>query len=115
MGISLKPDHLKRYKDIVWLLLKYGRLDIVKQTGIEASFEVEKVLTNGVETPEAEELTKDIEKLGPTFINLGQLLSTRPDLLPPAYMQALSRLQDNVEAFSFAEVEEIVTSELGVR
>ena len=115
MGISLKPDHLKRYKDIAWLLLKYGRSDVVKQAGIEASFEVEKVLTDGVETPQAEELAKDIEKLGPTFIKLGQLLSTRPDLLPPAYMQALSRLQDNVEAFSFAEVEAIVTSELGVR
>jgi ubiquinone biosynthesis protein len=115
MGISLKPEHLKRYKDIVWLLLKYGRLDIVKQTGIEASFEVEKMLADKVETPEAEELTKDIEKLGPTFIKLGQLLSTRSDLLPSAYMQALSRLQDKVEAFSFAEVEEIVTSELGVR
>jgi predicted unusual protein kinase regulating ubiquinone biosynthesis (AarF/ABC1/UbiB family) len=115
MGISLKPEHLKRYKDIAWLLLKYGRSDVVKQAGIEATFEVEEAIADKRQQPEAEELARDIEKLGPTFIKLGQLLSTRPDLLPPAYMQALSRLQDNVEAFSFAEVEEIVTNELGVR
>jgi ubiquinone biosynthesis protein len=115
MGISLKPEHLKRYKDIAWLLLKYGRSDVVKQAGIDASFDVEEIITDEAQTPKAEELAKDIEKLGPTYIKLGQLLSTRPDLLPPAYMQALSRLQDNVEAFSFGDVEEIITSELGVR
>jgi Predicted unusual protein kinase len=115
MGISLKPEHLKRYKDIAWLLLKYGRSDVVKQAGIDASFDVEAVITDKAQTQEAEEFAKDIEKLGPTFIKLGQLLSTRPDILPPAYIQALTRLQDNVEAFSFADIEEIVTSELGVR
>ncbi|MEN3332198.1 MAG: ubiquinone biosynthesis protein [Blastocatellia bacterium] len=115
MGISLKPEHLKRYKDIAWLLLKYGRSDVVKQAGIDASFDVEEVVTDEAQTPEAEELARDIEKLGPTFIKLGQLLSTRPDMLSPAYMLALSRLQDNVEAFSFADVEQIITSELGVR
>jgi ubiquinone biosynthesis protein len=115
MGISIKPEHLRRYKDIAWLLLKYGRSDVIQQAGMEASFDIEEVSADGEEQPKAEELAKDIEKLGPTFIKLGQLLSTRPDLMPPAYLQALSRLQDNVEAFSFAEVEEIVTRELGVR
>jgi ubiquinone biosynthesis protein len=115
MGISLKPEHLTRYKDIAWLLLKYGRSDVVKQAGIDASVNVEEVITEKAQMPEAEELVKDIEKLGPTFIKLAQLLSTRPDILSPAYMHALSRLQDNVEAFSFADIEQIITSELGVR
>jgi predicted unusual protein kinase regulating ubiquinone biosynthesis (AarF/ABC1/UbiB family) len=53
--------------------------------------------------------------MGPTFIKLGQLLSTRADLLPPVYLEALARLQDDVDPFSFAEIEEIVTNELGVR
>lgn len=52
---------------------------------------------------------------GPTFIKLGQLLSTRADPLPPIYLTALARLQDDVEPFSFAEVEKIVTTELSVR
>ncbi len=64
---------------------------------------------------EAEELAADVERLGPTCIKLGQLLSTRPDIVPPAYAQALTRLQDNVTPFPFAEVEKIVADELGVR
>jgi predicted unusual protein kinase regulating ubiquinone biosynthesis (AarF/ABC1/UbiB family) len=62
-----------------------------------------------------EELAADIEKMGPTFIKLAQLLSTRADLLPQPYIDALTRLQDKVEPFPFTEVEEIVASELGVR
>jgi ubiquinone biosynthesis protein len=64
---------------------------------------------------DAEQLAKDLEKLGPTFIKLGQLLSGRSDLLPPASVEALTRLQDNVEPFPYADVEQIVEAELGVR
>ncbi|HEY3024882.1 MAG TPA: AarF/UbiB family protein [Pyrinomonadaceae bacterium] len=117
MGISLKPEHLKRYKDIAWLFMKYGRSDLVKQAGLEAALTREDEDGPAAElvTPKAEELAADFEKMGPTFIKLAQLLSTRADLLPFPYLEALARLQDDVEPFSFAEVEEIVTSELGVR
>jgi predicted unusual protein kinase regulating ubiquinone biosynthesis (AarF/ABC1/UbiB family) len=64
---------------------------------------------------DAEQLAKDLEKLGPTFIKLGQVLSSRTDLLPPAYVDALSRLQDDVKPFSYAEVERIVEAELGTK
>ena len=119
MGISLKPEHLKRYKDIAWLLAKYGRSDLVKQVGLDgigASLP-EQIHTGSDARPDslAREFADDLEKLGPTFIKLGQLLSTRPDLLPAAYMEALTRLQDDVEPFSFAEVEHIVSTELGIR
>jgi len=53
--------------------------------------------------------------MGPTFVKIGQLLSSRADLLPDRYLKALSRLQDKVKPFSYAEVEEIVENELGVR
>jgi predicted unusual protein kinase regulating ubiquinone biosynthesis (AarF/ABC1/UbiB family) len=65
--------------------------------------------------PKAEELALDLESLGATFIKLGQLLSTRGDLLPEPYLDALSRLQDQVGPFPYEEVEQIVSSELGVR
>ena len=65
--------------------------------------------------PNPEELPRDLEGLGPAFIKLGQVLSTRADLLPPAYLQALGRLQDKVEPFPFADVEETIEQELGVR
>jgi predicted unusual protein kinase regulating ubiquinone biosynthesis (AarF/ABC1/UbiB family) len=114
MGMSLKPEHLRRYKDCAWLLFKYGRGDLVKRAGLSELMPAEP--EEMAKPPaEAEELAADIEKLGPTFIKLGQLLSTRPDIVPPSYARALVRLQDDVAAFPFAEVERIVTEELGVR
>ena len=114
MSISLKTEHLKRYKDVAWLLMKYGRSDLVKQAGLEEAVESD-AATVGQAPAEAEELASDLEKLGPTFIKLAQLLSTRADLLPRPYLESLSRLQDKVEPFSFGEVERIVSRELGVR
>ena len=114
MGISLKPEYLKRYRDIAWLLMKYGRSDLVKQAGLEDALDDESAVAEAA-APEAAELSKDLEQMGPTFVKLAQLLSTRADLLPLPYLEALARLQDDVEPFSFKEVEEIVTEELGVR
>ena len=112
--VSLKPERLKRYKDVAMLLVKYGRSDLVKQAGLEDSLELDE--TALAETaPKAEELASDLEKLGPTFIKLGQLLSTRADLLPAPYLEALSRLQDQIEPFPYEEVDRIVSGELGVR
>jgi ubiquinone biosynthesis protein len=114
MGISLKPQHLNRYRQIAWLFMKYGRSDLVKTTGLSEALEAEQRVAPA-EAAKAHELAGDLEKLGPTFVKLGQLLSTRVELLPAAYLEALARLQDKVEPFSFAEVEKIVSTELGVR
>src|SRR5882672_10362314 len=115
MALSLKPERIKRYKDVVALLIKYGRSDLVQQTDLDTGLiEHERALASTAE-PKAEELAADLEKLGPTFIKLGQLLSTRGDLLPEPYLEALARLQDQIEPFSFDEVEQIVSSELGGR
>jgi ubiquinone biosynthesis protein len=62
-----------------------------------------------------EQLADDLEAMGPTYVKLGQVMSSRPDLLPEAYLKALTRLQDKVKPFSYAEVEEIVQADLGVR
>ncbi len=113
--ISLRPEHLKRYAELGRLLLKYGRSDLVKQSGLDAVLvDQEPVAAPGQEGV-AEELAADLERLGPTYIKLGQLLSTRADLLPAPYVEALTRLQDSVEPFPYADVERIVTTELGVR
>jgi predicted unusual protein kinase regulating ubiquinone biosynthesis (AarF/ABC1/UbiB family) len=116
MGVSLKPSHLKRYKNIATLFMKYGRSDMVKSAGLLDQLEAEDMADSpaGIE-PKADELAADLERMGPTFIKLGQLLSSRGEILPPAYLSALERLQDDVEPFPFEEVEAIVTEELGVR
>src|SRR5437868_3489450 len=114
MAISLKPQHLNRYRQIAWLFVKYGRSDLVKESGLEGTLAAEHRVTPK-EAAKADELADDLEKLGPTFVKLGQLLSTRVELMPKAYLEALTRLQDKVEPFPFDEVEKIVCSELGIR
>ena len=111
--MDLKPAHLKRYGNVARLLVKYGN------PGAEP---VDDSVPGDLAPPaDAEpaalgaELAKDLEALGPTFIKLGQLLSSRGTLIPAGYAEALERLQDSVEPFSFEDVERIVTEELGVR
>ncbi len=115
MVVSFKPERLKRYKDVAMLLIKYGRSDLISPAGLENSVLPEEIAEESGTIAPAEELAKDLEKLGPTFIKLGQLLSTRADLLPAPYLDALTRLQDQIEPFPYEEVERIVSGELGVR
>ncbi|MFN2482356.1 MAG: ABC1 kinase family protein [Pyrinomonadaceae bacterium] len=115
MSILPKTEHLKRYKDVALLLMKYGHSDLVKTSGLEAALVEEDEALGGEANAAAGDLADDLERLGPTFVKLGQLLSTRADLLPPPYLEALTRLQDKVGAFSFGEVGKIVEAELGVR
>ena len=112
MSVALRPQHAGRYRDIARLLVKYGRSDLVKEAGLG---DIADYTDDGDVPAKAEELTDDLERMGPTYIKLAQLMSTRADLIPPPYAKALSRLQDSVEPFSFEEVERIVTEELGVR
>src|SRR5256712_1324807 len=53
-----------------------------------------------------------LDELGPTFVKFGQLLSTRPDIVPPDIIAELRALQDDVTPFAFAEVERVVREEL---
>src|SRR3954470_19077865 len=114
VNLSLRPEHLKRYKDFAVLLWKYGRRDLVARAGLDELLPQEPD-ADMARVPEAKELARDVEKLGPTYIKLAQLLSTRPDIIPPVYAEALARLQDHVEPFSYDQVEKILTEELGVR
>ncbi len=114
MKISLKPHHLKLYQQIAGLLLKYGRTDIVQDFATSELLD-EKEIREERGTVSPTQLADDLECMGPTFVKLGQILSSRPDLLPEAYIKALSRLQDKVKPFPYEEVEQIIVSELGVR
>src|SRR5688500_2151041 len=106
------------------LLYKYGNNDVVKRAGLEDALldedrvdqDQKRAMKGEAPTdPAAAELADDLERLGPAYIKLGQLLSTRGDLLPPQYLDALARLQDKVGPFPFADVERIVQEELGIR
>ena len=114
MRLLPKAQHLKRYQEIAWLLIKYGRSDIVRTAGLEDVLQ-EDALAGTPVAADATDFAADLERLGPTFIKLGQLLSTRSDLLPAPYLAALSRLQDKVEPVPFELIERTVASELGAR
>ncbi len=103
-------ERLSRYKDFARFLAKYGRADILNAGRGEDTDS-----NQSASAADADEFARDIEALGPTFIKLGQLLSSRAELISPRYAEALARLQDAVEPFSYAEVVEIVERELRVR
>jgi ubiquinone biosynthesis protein len=113
--MKLSANHLKRYKEIGLLLWKYGHSDLVKQMGAAGTLDVGEVEKSGNTRGSPEQFADDLEAMGPTYVKLGQVLAGRPDLLPEPYTAALARLQDKVKPFSYAEVEQIVTAELGVR
>ncbi|MCU1363361.1 MAG: hypothetical protein JWM55_1189 [Acidimicrobiaceae bacterium] len=101
----MKPSHLPQYTDIAKLLLKHrGAFESVAENPEEDAA-----------SKDAQELASDLEAMGPTFVKLGQLLSTRADLLPPIYLRTLRRLQDHVVAVPYADIERVVNAELGVR
>jgi ubiquinone biosynthesis protein len=112
MAFNLTNERLKRYKDLVLLILKYGNKNFAAP---DDPLQTEDPLADNETKEKADELASDLESMGPTFIKLGQLLSTRPDFLPKSYIQALTRLQDKVEPFPFEKVEDIIAVELGVR
>ena len=114
--MKISPQYLKRYREIGKLLWKYGRSDLVTQMDIDDDVPPEDrkpIDTSGETSPS--NLADDLEAMGPTYVKLGQVLSSRPDLVPPAYIKALARLQDKVKPFPYADVEKIVEAELGVR
>ena len=111
MRLPLQPQYTSRYVDLARLLVRYGRSDLVSGVGLD---DLEPQVPDSQEQGSAEQLAADLEKLGPTYIKFGQLLSTRVDLLPQVYTDALARLQDDVEPFAFEQVEQIITRELGV-
>ena len=121
MALSLNPRHIRRYGQIAALLARHGRSDLIREGGLESvldeGFPAEVVPSDADEAPgsvdHAVDLAADLERMGPTFTKLGQLLSSRVDLLPPEYIEALSRLQEEVAPFPFAEAKEIVEEDLG--
>ncbi len=115
--MAVNPAHLKRYKDIALLLARHGRADLIAHAGLEEVFaEGEEPVAAEVRAAEVEaaSLAEDLEALGPTYIKLGQLLSTRHNLLPEPYTRALEPLQDSARPFPGEEAERIVEEELGV-
>ena len=110
--MNTQPTGLARSTQILSFLLKY------RSAGVFTGLDLDATTVPDEDTPiegKPEEFVTDLEALGPTFIKIGQALSTRPDMVPAAYIAALERMQDNVEPITFDLVRAVVETELGVR
>ncbi|WP_423818969.1 AarF/UbiB family protein [Salinimicrobium sp. TIG7-5_MAKvit] len=110
--MSILPENLERYQKFLSFMLKYWNSDLLNETASNA-MEEETARTFKDYEQSPEELVEDLKQMGPTYVKLGQLLSTRPDLLPDKYLEALASLQDDLPTIPFEEVREIVEGELG--
>ncbi len=110
--------NLNRYRQILGVLIKYGFGDLVETLHIDQYIEIglqmisKKRREHEEKSSRAERLRMAFEELGPTYIKLGQILSTRPDLVPIDFVSELSKLQDEVPPFPYKDAKRIVESEL---
>ena len=109
--------HLTRYQEILRVFVKYGFWDVVTKIKIGLIPDMAKKILPQIEKKGFTHLEKSVrlrmafEELGTTFIKLGQMLSVRPDLIPPEIAQEFSKLQDDVAAEPFEKVELILVQE----
>ena len=117
-NIGRTYQHMQRYRQIITVLFKYGFGDMIDALKIEHYLEIGLQMISRKRREKIETLSRAVrarmvlEELGPTFLKMGQILSTRPDLLPVEFMQELSKLQDDVPSFPYSEVEATIEKEL---
>src|SRR6266496_1760782 len=110
-------QHVQRFRDIVRVFLKYGYDDLAQRLHLPSTLGLptrqrreEQAAIHQLSHPE--NLRRACEELGPTFVKMGQILSTRPNLLPAGFAEELAKLQDGVAPVPFAEVQSALRTEL---
>ena len=117
--VSRTYQHVNRYRQILAVLIKYGFDGLVDKLKIGQYLEIGLQLIARRDRAHIESHTRAerarmiLEELGPTFIKLGQIASTRPDLIPAEFIVELEKLQHSVPAFPYQQVREIIAAELG--
>jgi len=111
--LTLKTwNQIKRSKQIISVLIKYGLDYFIDQAKISFWLKIRKKPKKFQELTPSKRLRLALEELGPTFVKFGQILSTRPDFLPPDFIKELEKLQDKVPPFSSFQVKKIIEKEL---
>ena len=112
----LTPRSLNRLRHVAAVFMRYGFDDVLDSFDLLTWMGLRRRRAGRTEErlhARAEKFRLALEELGTTYIKLGQLLSTRPDLLPTPFVDELARLQDRVEPVPFADVKELLERELG--
>ena len=117
MGQSQRSSHLKRYRQIAEVLARHGLGSLLSGLGLERFVALARRLSitspQGQPASNPEHLRMALEELGATFIKLGQILSTRADLLPIEYQTELAKLQDQASPVAPSLIEQTLQAELG--
>jgi ubiquinone biosynthesis protein len=111
----LTLNHIGQYKDIALLMARYALWDFKLRADPSQPLDdpdPRKPL-EADRTERAQAFARHLKEMGPTFVKFGQLLSTRPDIVPPEYIAALERFQDDLDPFPYSEVESTIKQELG--
>ncbi|RCV63676.1 ubiquinone biosynthesis protein [Methanophagales archaeon] len=117
--ISRTYRHINRYREIIAILVKYGFGDLLAKLELQKRLDFGKgfVLGKGAAEIAAasrwERVRMALEELGPTFVKFGQIMSTRPDMIPHELIPELEKLQDRVPPFSTEDAKQIIEEELG--
>jgi ubiquinone biosynthesis protein len=114
----LSPKHLPRLVATIRLFTNYGLRDFAGRQGLltlEGASVGDEGKVEGDFATKAKAFRERLVELGPAYIKLGQVLSTRPDLLPRQYIDELEHLQDDVKPMDFEEVETAIEAELHAR
>jgi ubiquinone biosynthesis protein len=118
-NLSHSYKHFRRYREIIHVLIKYGFGNKLKEPGLSIFRHKSRIPVLNTENQELKDLPKPVKvrmamaELGPTFIKLGQILATRPDLIPPEYSTEFYKLQDDAPHFTYDNVEKIFMEETG--
>lgn len=109
---------IRRYLNIVRVLSSYGFDHVLEMIGLSDLVTKSRRFLRHENSDitrfsAAERMRMALEELGPTFIKLGQILSTRPDVIPPSFVREFEKLQDNVPSFSYDDVVKQLEEELG--
>ncbi|NLC06676.1 MAG: AarF/ABC1/UbiB kinase family protein [Syntrophomonadaceae bacterium] len=114
MPLVRRYRHLTRYREIANVLARHGFGFLFDQAGLRDLLQ-RKSMAEGVKRKghltAPERVFHALNELGPTFVKMGQILSTRPDIIPWPYLEQLEKLQDKVQPFSFAQVQEVFYQE----
>lgn len=115
MQVGQAIKNVQRLRTIIGVFAKNGFLDLVDRMNLGKFIPSRwaAYAKSHADKSIPERLRESFEELGPTFVKLGQLLSTRPDLIPESFIEEFTRLQDNVPPLEFEVVRGVVERELG--
>lgn len=104
---------LGRFRDLITVLLRFGFHDLVERIDMPGLGALKRIYPRDIDLSVYQRIRLALEELGPTFVKFGQIMSLRPDLLPPPMITELQKLQDQVTSLDFASIRPVIEEELG--